>query len=274
MATLGILNVNTDSRWGFWLPVLVIAFSVLVAGPDQAMAQSSGGVVELSKSDLNPDDKIIYISDSWLFKPGDDPEWALPNHNDSTWQQTSTYLGPSDLSFIDWKGIGWFRFHFKVDSSLVGYPLGLIPEQHYGASEIYLDGNLLYEIGEVSIFKEDNIPYRDNRPRPLVISDTTEHVLAVRFANHNASTFNDYGFTAGFRFLIGELDHYIESTIDQMMQTPWAQLFFAGALVAFTIIHFLLFAFYPSEKRNLYFALFTFFLATLTYTLLERSYAE
>lgn len=238
-----------------------------------AFAQSSGEVAVLHKSDISADEKIIYISDSWLFKPGDDLKWASPQFNDSTWQKMSTYLGPSDLSFIDWQGIGWFRFHFKVDSSLVDYPLALIPEQHYGASEIYLDGKLLYEIGEVSIFEEDNKPYRDSRPRPLIISDTTEHVLAVRFANYNAATFNNYGFTAGFRFLIGDLDHYVKSTIDEMMKTPWSQLFFAGALAAFTIIHFLLFAFYPSEKRNLYFALFTFFLGVLTYTLLESSYA-
>ncbi len=258
---------------GLGLTVCLLA-SLCLSNPSSVLGQSSGNVVELKKSDLNPKDKIIYISDSWQFKAGDNPQWASPQFNDSTWQKTSTYLGPSELSFIDWKGIGWFRFHFKVDSSLVGYPLALIPEQHYGASEIYLDGKLLYEIGKVSIFKEDNKPYRDNRPRPLIISDTTEHVLAVRFANHNAATFNDYGFTAGFRFLIGELDYYVESTISQMMHTPWSQLFFAGALVAFTIIHFLLFAFYPSERRNLYFALFTFFLAALTYTLLESSYAE
>jgi len=258
---------------GLGLTVCLLA-SLCLSNPSSVLGQSSGNVVELKKSDLNPKDKIIYISDSWQFKAGDNPQWASPQFNDSTWQKTSTYLGPSELSFIDWKGIGWFRFHFKVDSSLVGYPLALIPEQHYGASEIYLDGKLLYEIGKVSIFKEDNKPYRDNRPRPLIISDTTEHVLAVRFANHNAATFNDYGFTAGFRFLIGELDYYVESTLNQMMHTPWSQLFFAGALVAFTIIHFLLFAFYPSERRNLYFALFTFFLAALTYTLLESSYAE
>ena len=264
-------NIITCCRAGQCLALLLVLCSAI---PAIIHAQSSNDVVTLRKSDINPDDHIIYISDTWIFKAGDNHVWANPAYVDSSWQKTSTYLGPSELSFIDWQGIGWFRFHFKVDSTLVGYPLALIAEQHYGASEIYLDGKKLYEIGKVSVFSDENVPHRDNRPRPLVINDTTEHVLAVRFANYHATTFTDYGFTAGFRFLIGDLDYYIGATIRQMTSTPWYQLFFAGGLIAFTIIHFLLFAFYPSEKRNLYFALFTFFLAALTYTLLESTYAD
>jgi serine phosphatase RsbU (regulator of sigma subunit) len=49
---------------------------------------------------------------------------------------------------------------------------------------------------------------------------------------------------------------------------------YAGGLLAFTIIHFLLFAFYPTEKRNLYFALFTGFLAILTFALIETGYSD
>ncbi|MDZ7680265.1 MAG: SpoIIE family protein phosphatase [Fodinibius sp.] len=262
------IHIIRKLRWA------LVLFFAIAGSPQVGHAQGAENVIRLQQSDINTEDRTIYISDTWLFKPGDNLAWAKPEYPDSSWQKTSTYLGKSELSFIDWQGIGWFRFHFKVDSTLVNYPLALIAEQHYGASEIYLDGKLIYEIGDVSIFAEDNKPHRDNRPRPLVITDTTKHVLAVRYANHNAATFNDYGFTSGFRFMIGELDYYIKTTMEEMTQTPWSQLFFAGALVAFTVIHFLLFAFYPSEKRNLYFALFTFFLALLTYTLLESSYAE
>ncbi|WP_138429693.1 SpoIIE family protein phosphatase [Fodinibius saliphilus] len=246
----------------------------LIVSPQASDAQLRNNIVSISRSDISPNEKIIYITDTWLFKPGDNEQWASPSITDTTWQRSSTYLGSSELSFINWEGIGWFRFHFKVDSTLVNYPLALIMEQHNGASEIYLDGKLLYEIGEVSSFKENNIPKRDNNPRPLIIQDTAHHVLAVRFANYDASTFEEYNSTAGFRFLFGDLQHAINSTVEDTTGSPWWQLFFAGGLIAFTIIHFLLFVFYPSEKKNLYFAVFTFFLAALTYSVVESNFSE
>ncbi|MDZ7693522.1 MAG: hypothetical protein U5K69_20790 [Balneolaceae bacterium] len=119
------------------------------------------GPVQLSQSDFSLEDQTIYIADTWRFQPGDNMQWASPTVDDSDWQKVSTYLGPSELPFIDWEGIGWFRLHISVDSTLVNYPLALLIEQHNGASQIYLDGKLLYSLGEVSMFEEDFQPYRD-----------------------------------------------------------------------------------------------------------------
>ncbi|SMO80651.1 PP2C family protein-serine/threonine phosphatase [Gracilimonas mengyeensis] len=229
---------------------------------------------QLSAADLSREDRIIYITDSWKFNAGDNKKWAAPAYDDSSWQHVSTYLGPSELPFIEWNGIGWFRMHLKVDSSLVDFPLALLIEQHNGASEIYLDGKLLYELGEVSAFEESYKPYRDNRPRPIVLSDTATHVIAVRFANHAARSFNEYGFTAGFRFLIGDLDYHVASSIGGATSTTWSKVLYTGILLAFTVIHMLLFAFYPSGKQNLFFALFTAFLALLTFTILQTNYSD
>lgn len=234
-----------------------------------------GDTVMISQSDFSPDDETIYITNSWKFKAGDSYSWSSPSFSDTSWQKVSTYLGPSELPFIeDWSGIGWFRVHIRVDSSLVSYPLALLIEQHNGASEIYLDGQLLYRLGNVSSFEEDFVPYRDNIPRPLIFKDTKDHVLSVRYANYDAETFNDNGYTAGFRFLIGDLDHHIETSIEGTSFSLWTKMFYAGILLAFTIIHFLLYAFYPTEKRNLFFSLFTGFLALLTYTIIESEYTE
>ncbi len=257
----------------------IIAFFVLWLNfifllPGIAAGQVQQDVVELSASNVSVEDQTIYITDTWKYNPGDDISWAEPTLTDSTWQYVSTRLDPSELPFIEWEGIGWFRLHIKPDSSLVDYPLALLPEQHNGASEIYLNGQLLYRMGEVSFFEDDFTPYRDRQPRPIIFSDTTEQVLAVRYANHDAQSFHEYGFNAGFRFLLGDLDYHIGRSLEEATSTPWAQMFYAGGLLAFTIIHFLLFAFYPAEKRNLYFALFAGFLALLTYTLIQTTFTE
>ncbi len=235
----------------------------------QTMAATAGEPTKLSLSQLSNQEQVIYITDSWKFHAGDNPDWALPDFPDSSWQYTSTFLGPSELPFIDWNGIGWFRWEFKVDSSLVDYPLALLIKQHNGASEIYLDGQLIYSLGKISSFAEPFKPYRDHNPRPLILSDTARHVLAVRYQNPDAQTYNDYGFSAGFRFLPGDLNFHIASRLQDEASNQWTKTFYTGILLAFTIIHFLLFVFYPAEKNNLYFALFTGFLTLLSFTLLQ-----
>lgn len=251
--------------------VLIAAF---ILWPVVTTAQFSEEAVGISSSNFSMDDQTIYITDTWKFKGGDDLSWADPALVDTAWQQVSTRLDPSELPFIDWEGIGWFRLHLKPDSSLVDYPLAIIPDQHNGASEIYLNGELLYKLGQVSLFEEDFIPYRDHQPRSIIFTDTTEQILAVRFANHDAQAYNDYGFNAGFRFLLGDLNFHVNHELERSTVIPWIQMFYAGGLLAFTIIHFLLFAFYPAGKRNLYFALFAGFLALLTFTLIKTTFTE
>ncbi|MDX1672732.1 MAG: SpoIIE family protein phosphatase [Balneolaceae bacterium] len=250
---------------------------LLLLSTDSARAnyeQIPGDTVQLSASDMSPEEHTIWITDNWKFRAGDNLDWADPELNDEDWQLVSTYLGPSELPFLEWEGIGWFRLHLKVDSSLVDYPLALLLEQHNGASEIYLDGELLYRLGEVSIFEDDFVPHHDAQPRPITFRHTGEHLLAVRYSNHEAARFNNLGFTAGFRFIFGDLNYHIHNRIEQLESVPMKQMFYLGGLLAFTVIHFLLFVFYPSEKRNLYFALFTGFLALLTYTHLETFFSE
>ena len=259
------------NKWIFCLCMALVCVGMM---QEISFAQFGSDVVELEKADFTSTDELPYLTDTWKFQSGDNEAWSSPAFQDTSWEQISTKLGPSEFPFIEWEGVGWFRLHIQVDSALVDYPLALIAELHNGASEIYLDGELLYTLGEVSIFEDNYKAYQDSRPRPIVFSDTSEHVLAVRFANHDAQSYNSYGFNAGFRFLIGDLDHQISNSLQEATTIPWAQMFYAGGLLAFTIIHFLLFAFYPGEKRNLYFALFAGFLALLTFTLIQKGHTD
>lgn len=239
---------------------------LLTAG--EIRGQSDARVPTLSRSDFSGDQILNALHFNWRFRAGDQLEWAAPGLDDSEWEEVSSRLGPAEFPFLDWEGIGWFRIPVKVDSSLVNYPLGLIAAQHNGASEIYLDGRLLFRLGEVSVFADEYTPYQDTRPRTILIPDTSTHILAVRYANHDAQRYIDEGYEAGFRLLLGDLDHF-QAQAQAHSRAPWVHLFFGGILLAFTLIHFLLYVFYPGEKKNLYFALFTGFLALITYTRFE-----
>lgn len=248
--------------------------SLWISVPFIVCGQFSDNLITLSASDIQNRQSPPYISDIWAFAEGDRISWNSPAVNDSSWQKVSTRLGPSELPFINWHGIGWFRTEIQVDSSLVNYPLALLIEEHNGASEIYLDGKLLYELGTVSTITDEFQAYHDRRPRPLILQDTSRHLLSIRYANPNADQFNKYGYNAGFRFLIGDMNQSVVSTIDESVSTHWAQLFYTGILLAFAIIHFLLFAFNPDGKKNLYFAIFAGLLAFLTLTTVQKGYTN
>ncbi len=254
----------------YWLPGLML-WALLVCGYQPLQAQMAGETQALKLADMSPEDKIIYLSDVWLFNSGDDVRWAQPALIDTSWQRVSTYLGPSELPFLDWNGTGWFRMHIRVESSLVNHPLALIIQQHNGASQIFFDGELISEIGNVGESSANYKAHRDFTPIPITFADTSEHVLAVRYSNHDSQYYNqfsDLGFTGGFRFLLGDLNYHTEQAIlERESQNAGLPVFFIGILLAFTVIHMLLYLFYPVGKRNLYFALFTAVLVTLIYSL-------
>lgn len=258
-------NTNSANPATFQAALVFVVLFLMLAGGNVQARQ----IEQFSWEQFSTDDNILYITDSWKFSAGDDFDWADPQFEDSTWESVSTYLGPSELPFIEWEGIGWFRLTFRIDSSLVNYPLAILIEQHHGASEVYLDGKLMLRLGDVSPLKDYYRPYRDNRPHPFLVTDTTTHVLAVRFSNHDAATYTDFGLSSGFRFLLGDLDYHIAQSVGKEASNTRKRVFYSGLLLAFTLIHALLFLFYPSEKRNLYFALFTGFLTLLTFSIIE-----
>ena len=244
----------------------------LKQGLDQAKGQTMDMEMDffveterISANDLINDNKTIFLSDNWKLSTSDSAAFAQPDYDDSHWEAHSTYLGPSDLAFIDWKGVGWFRKKIVVDSSLAGRPLALIFSRHNGASEFYLDGELVYEIGDITN-TEIQQAQTSRWPRYISFNEPGVHQLAVRFANERAQFFNDLGFPAGFRILLGDFGYHLNQTREQTVFTSTMKMFITGGLIAFTIIHFLFFFFYPVERNNLYFSLFTGALAILTFS--------
>lgn len=215
--------------------------------------------------DLENPFRTIYLNETWKFQHGDDIDWADPDFDDSLWDDVSTLLGPNQLPLIDWSGIGWFRLTLDVNEDLVGMSLAIDVATQSGAAEIYLNGHLIYTFGTVSADPDEEIAWQERKPRSIVFTKGGYNTIAVRYSNHKAQQFIASGYNAGFRYLLVEMNHQLTGVINATRQITIQQYLFSGILLVFTLIHVLLFVFYPKLRQNLYFALFTASFGILNY---------
>jgi len=114
---------------------------------------------------------------SWLFRHGDDQQWATMEQEDSSWEvQTAPELfepsGPSQL--------GWYRLHFDLPAERPDGGWGLWLGRILTADEVYLNGSFIGGEGRIG---EDFVDSLQKErvyllPDPLLAS--TGNVLAVR----------------------------------------------------------------------------------------------
>lgn len=125
------------------------------------------------------------LAQDWRYQKGDNREWANPAFDDSSWKAFSA----SNLNMPDGKHaianygeIVWFRKHIKADSSL-SKTIVLYLNQ-FGASEIYLDGKLIHQLGRVSA-DINKITYNSELDQilELPLEKGKVQVLAVRYVN-------------------------------------------------------------------------------------------
>lgn len=190
----------------------------------------------------------------WKYHPGDNPDWAKPEFNDSSWEIADPRMFPDKFPLSGWNGIGWFRSVLVVDSALWNKPLGMYFWQ-MGACEIFIDGKPAYVFGKVGTSRSDEVPYDDRNPQILTLKPRSEHLIAVRYSNHSYQYFTQLNIEAGFVMAVGDLHGWIIERVDNTRSTTINQMIFTVIPVAFAVFHLLLFIFYPSFKENLYYSL-------------------
>jgi serine phosphatase RsbU (regulator of sigma subunit) len=99
-----------------------------------------------------------------------------------------------------------------------------------------------------------------------VFSEEQTHAIAVRYSNFVAGEIIKYDVPVGFFAAIGELDMFISNRIENVRQISIIQLTFSAFLLAFAIMHLLLFIFYPKAKENVLYSISMFSFATVIYT--------
>ena len=125
------------------------------------------------------------------FRKGDDPAWNAFAYDDSAWQDVSLNQSWEDLGLDQVNGIGWYRLHVVIPSSLkkgvveaIMLDLGAIDD----SDQTWING---YPVGKDGTFPEDPGGYSSEwgRRRHYVVDPKwvrwdRDNVIAVRVYNY------------------------------------------------------------------------------------------
>ena len=152
-----------------WLLVFFLLHTSLVA-----LAQQ--GVFRL---DSLPPATGILLDKGWKFHVGDKPDWAKADIDDSQWATINPVEDIMSLKQLDNTPIFWLRLHLKVDSTLRGKTFALSVKQT-GASQFFLNGKLISEVGHVSTIPAEVRGYDPmGEPITLPFSTAPDQLLCV-----------------------------------------------------------------------------------------------
>ena len=215
----------------------------------------------------------IELIEGWKYKAGDDSSWVDPSFNDSSWQKVNPELDKETLEKIEWTGNAWFRNHIYVDSAYQNTAFGLM-FINTGAAEVYLNGKLLYRIGTIGTSAKTEVRRIDRKPKYITFGEGEEHVLAIRYSNHSAEEMIKYNVELGFTAMIMDLNTMISQNVDSVRDATILQFIFSAFILAFAIMHLLLFIFYPRAKENLFYSIAMLGFAIVIYSATQIGFAD
>ncbi|NOX19477.1 MAG: SpoIIE family protein phosphatase [Chlorobi bacterium] len=210
------------------------------------------------------------LSLPWEYHSGDNIEWAEKDFDSSAWDTLKTIILTDESDFDSWNGVGWFRRTIVVDSALMNRPVAFLM-RHYGASEIYLNGKLIHKFGKAADnLNNEEIYQPRNIPISVQFDNDSVNVIAVRYSNFHAANdkewFSKWFPYAGFQLRIADLNGSIIDAVHNEGMTLSINIGISAIFLALAFLYFILFFFYSMKKENLYYSLFTLFIA-LTFLL-------
>ncbi len=183
-------------------------------------------------------------------------------------------LLPGSLPQDGWPGRGWFRVRVAIDSTLWNVPLALEHVQT-GASEIYLNGRLLYSSGKIGADQNEEEPYVEifagTDPRSFIFDRQYDQVIAVRYSNLSLDKFHLHHFQGGFGLVLADLNESIGNRVEWVSKQRVAQAITTSVAALLALLHLMLFLFYPKARENLYYAIATALFAVFFYSIVQWS---
>jgi len=220
-------------------------------------------------ADSNLQEKITYPQ-FYSYHYGDNPDWANIDFDDSRWEKAKIDSFPSE----EWNGIGWFRMWVDVDTSLLRKPLGFSCNL-VGALDIFIDGRYRFSFGTVGktvsdeepLFVKSYLPPENFvfLPRDILHDHNSKHLIAIRYSSFLLESPISIGIKPSFSIKIDDFQQLRLDLREIRRSAKTYQMLFIGIFLSFSLIHLLLYIFYPKLKANLYFAILIASAAVLTY---------
>lgn len=224
----------------------------------------SGDTLKLSATRFSPGRRSVDLNFSGKYNPEDNPEWALPRVDDRSWKRANSMLLPDSSETREWKGAGWFRFNFIIDTTLYGKTVGLSMFQ-LGTSDVYYNGRLIHPVNSASKADSRSETWLMTEIKELQLDNKREHLIAVRYENHNQEDLTTLNFDAGFIIKLFPLEETINKLLSDAKRYTFNQTFFSMVPFILFLLHFFLYVFYPGQRQNLFYSLSLLGLAGVTW---------
>ncbi len=229
-------------------------------------AASAQGV-EVSRASL---EDAPVLNGAWRYLPATSVDAGVSVPAESApWSAWRTVLGLEELP-SDWSGAGWFDLELVVAPDAAGALLSLLPLRHNGASRVFLDGELLAEVGQLSLNRDEVVPRTRHAPIVFAAPSPGTHRLTVLFANPDARRYHRVGYAAGFNLRLATAERGAQLSRAAQVWAATQRSLYTSVALAFALLHLLLFVFRREGRANLYFALFSFSLAALVFLLSHK----
>jgi beta-galactosidase len=145
------IRISRFMKNNFRLVAIKIAIAVILAttAASRAAADASVDAVTLSSTPRT----VADFDNDWRFSKGDFPNAAVPAFDDSAWRLLNlphdwSSEGPFGLQYASGTGfapggIGWYRKHFRLDSSAANKIVTVEFDGIYDHSEVWINGHFI-----------------------------------------------------------------------------------------------------------------------------------
>lgn len=223
----------------------------------------------LTPDHFQPKSDFVQFNSFWRYHSGDSARWREPDFADHDWPVANTQINWDPETDPEWHGIGWFRLSFCADTTL-WHKTVAIRILHLGASEIYYNGRLLYRFGTVHGTPSLAKPVSMSWWQEIKFDPRRDHVLAVRYANHDWKKLSIMGYQTGFIILLADANRAFQQTGVLRENAVRQTIFIIVPLVLF-FLHLSLYSFSAKQRRDLFYAIAMLGFAGVTYFNYEKN---